>query len=102
VSIGWQLDAYQFAIPCVAHPSDAIMSPATAAGLGRLGGLGVLNAEGLWTRYEDPSKLLAELAGLADPATTTRRLHRLPVGSCPNCSTSGSTAPSGRRIPGSC
>jgi len=77
VSTGWQLDAYQFTIPCVAHPSDATMSPATAVGLGRLGGLGVLNAEGLWTRYEDPSKLLAELAGLADPAAATGRLQEV-------------------------
>ena len=50
----WQLDAYPFGIPCVAHPTDATMSPATAVALGRLGGLGVLNVEGLWCRYEDP------------------------------------------------
>ena len=56
VSTAWQLDAYRFKIPCVAHPSDATMSPATAVALGRLGGLGVLNAEGLWTRYEDPQQ----------------------------------------------
>jgi IMP dehydrogenase len=77
VSTAWQLDAYPFAIPCVAHPSDATMSPATAIGLGRLGGLGVLNAEGLWTRYEDPAKPLAGLAGLADPAAATRRLQEM-------------------------
>jgi IMP dehydrogenase len=75
VSTGWQLDAYQFGIPCVAHPSDAVMSPATAVALGRLGGLGVLNAEGLWTRYEDPSKVLGELAGLDEEAPATRRLQ---------------------------
>ena len=50
VSTAWQLDAYQFKIPCVAHPSDSTMSPQTAATLGTLGGLGVLNVEGLWTR----------------------------------------------------
>ena len=52
VSTAWQLDAYPFRIPCVAHPSDATMSPSSAVALGRLGGLGVLNVEGLWTRYE--------------------------------------------------
>jgi len=77
VSTGWQLDAYQFRVPCVAHPSDATMSPASAVTLGRLGGLGVLNAEGLWTRYEDPSKLLAELASLDDEASATRRLQEI-------------------------
>lgn len=77
VSTAWQLDAYQLAIPCVAHPSDATMSPATAIALGRQGGLGVLNVEGLWTRYEDPSKLLAELAELTDPVRATRRLQEI-------------------------
>jgi IMP dehydrogenase len=77
VSTNWQLDAYPFKIPCVAHPSDAIMSPATAVELGRLGGLGVLNVEGLWTRYTDPSKILEELSNLDDDSDTTRRLQEV-------------------------
>ncbi|MDI1460327.1 GuaB3 family IMP dehydrogenase-related protein [Catellatospora sp. KI3] len=80
VSTNWQLDAYRFGIPCVAHPSDATMSPANAVALGRLGGLGILNVEGLWTRYEDPSKLLAELAHAAregDDDNMTGRLQAL-------------------------
>ncbi|GAA1785269.1 GuaB3 family IMP dehydrogenase-related protein [Luedemannella flava] len=76
VSTAWQLDAYRFDIPCVAHPSDATMSPDTAVALGRLGGLGVLNVEGLWCRYEDPSKLLEELSRLDDDGiAATRRLQ---------------------------
>jgi IMP dehydrogenase len=75
VSTAWQLDAYPFKIPCVAHPSDATMSPATAVELGRHGGLGVLNVEGLWTRYEDPTKVLNELAELDEDAPATRRLQ---------------------------
>ncbi|HKD96077.1 MAG TPA: GuaB3 family IMP dehydrogenase-related protein [Micromonosporaceae bacterium] len=77
VSTAWQLDAYPFKIPCVAHPSDATMSPTTAVALGRLGGLGVLNVEGLWTRYEDPAKVLAELAGLDEEVHATRRLQEI-------------------------
>ena len=77
VSTTWQLDAYQFDIPCVAHPSDATMSPATAVALGQLGGLGVLNVEGLWTRYEDPSKVLQELAALDEDAAATQRLQEI-------------------------
>ncbi|MGH3735140.1 MAG: GuaB3 family IMP dehydrogenase-related protein [Micromonosporaceae bacterium] len=75
VSTAWRLDAYPFEIPCVAHPSDATMSPAAAVTLGKLGGLGVLNAEGLWGRYEDPSPLLEELASQPDEAPTTARLQ---------------------------
>ncbi len=76
VSTAWQLDAYPFKIPCVAHPSDATMSPATAVALGRLGGLGVLNVEGLWARYEDPAKVLQSLLEV-DDAETTRRLQEV-------------------------
>jgi IMP dehydrogenase len=64
VSVSWQIDAYRFEIPVLAAPMDSVMSPATAIALGRLGGLGVLNLEGLWTRYEDPEPLLEEVASL--------------------------------------
>lgn len=78
VSTAWRLDAYHFEVPCVAHPSDATMSPASVIAMGRLGGLGVLNAEGLWSRYEDPAKLLAELAGMDDATGhATRRLQEM-------------------------
>ncbi|MBB3097494.1 IMP dehydrogenase/GMP reductase [Actinoplanes campanulatus] len=77
VSTEWKLDAYPFKIPCVAHPSDATQSPDSVIALGRLGGLGVLNAEGLWTRYEDPSKILEELASLDEDADATKRLQEV-------------------------
>ena len=48
------------------------MSPQTAVELGRLGGLGVLDLEGLWTRYDDPTGLLEEVAGLEADAATHR------------------------------
>jgi IMP dehydrogenase len=64
VSTAWQIDAYRFELPIVAAPMDSVMSPETAVQLGQLGGLGVLDLEGLWTRYEDPSGLLAEVAEL--------------------------------------
>ncbi|MDT9591721.1 GuaB3 family IMP dehydrogenase-related protein [Nocardioides zeae] len=72
VSVAWQIDAYRFDIPVVAAPMDSVMSPDTAIALGRAGGLGVLDLEGLWTRYDDPSPLLAEVAGLQGVAATAR------------------------------
>src|SRR5918992_5106460 len=54
VSTHWQIDAFRFDIPLITSASDAVVSPATAVAVGELGGLGVLNAEGLWTRYDDP------------------------------------------------
>jgi IMP dehydrogenase len=76
VSISWQLDAYQFDLPFVAAPMDSVMSPETAIAFGRLGGLGVLDLEGVWTRYEDPLPLLAEIATL-DPAAVTARMQQI-------------------------
>jgi len=76
VSMTWQIDAYRFDLPLVAQPSDATMSPATVAEVGRLGGLGVLDAEGLWTRYADPASVLEELAAL-EPEHATPVLQRI-------------------------
>ena len=50
VSIAWQIDAYRFELPLMACPMDSVVSPATAIQIGRLGGLAVLDLEGLWTR----------------------------------------------------
>lgn len=76
VSVGWQIDAYHFDIPIVAAPMDSVMSPATAVAIGHLGGLGVLDLEGLWTRYEDPEPYLAEIAAL-DAERATPRMQEL-------------------------
>jgi IMP dehydrogenase len=82
VSIAWQIDAYRFELPFLAAPMDSVVSPAQAIAIGRLGGLGVLNLEGLWTRYEDPQPLLDEIAELphesaADEIAATRRLQEI-------------------------
>jgi IMP dehydrogenase len=76
VSIAWQIDAYRFELPFLAAPMDSVVSPRTAIRIGELGGLGVLNLEGLWTRYEDPEPLLAEIAEL-DERTATRRMQEI-------------------------
>jgi IMP dehydrogenase len=72
VSIAWEIDAYRFELPLVASAMDGVMSPDTAIAVGKLGGLGVLNLEGLWTRYDDPLPLLAELADLPEERATAR------------------------------
>jgi IMP dehydrogenase len=71
VDISWEIDAFRFELPVMGSPTDSVVSPAMVAELGRLGGLGVLHLEGLWTRYADPEPLLEEIAGLtADKATS--------------------------------
>lgn len=72
VSTGWQLDAYYFDIPVLGAPMDSVMSPATAIALGKAGGLGVLDLEGLWTRYEDPIPYLKQIAEVPAEEATLR------------------------------
>jgi IMP dehydrogenase len=81
VSTAWQLDAYRFEIPVIAHPTDALVSPEFAIELGRLGGLGVLNGEGLIGRHADVGEKIAEILRAAekqdDPAVSIRLLQQL-------------------------
>ncbi len=72
VDISWQLDAFSFELPLLGAAMDGVVSPTTAIELGRLGGAGVLNLEGLWTRYEDPAPLFDEIRELDDDKATAR------------------------------
>ncbi|MDP9388490.1 MAG: GuaB3 family IMP dehydrogenase-related protein [Actinomycetota bacterium] len=72
VDISWEIDAFRFDLPLMAAAMDGVVSPASAIEVGRLGGVGVLNLEGLWTRYEDPEPLFEEIAELDDGKATAR------------------------------
>ena len=72
VDVSWEIDAYRFALPMLGAAMDGVTSPGTAVEIGRLGGLGVLNLEGLWTRYEDPTPLFEEISELDDDKATSR------------------------------
>src|ERR1700754_3674681 len=81
VSTAWQLDAYRFEIPVIAHPTDALVSPEFAIELGRLGGLGVLNGEGLIGRHAD---VAAKSAKATEPAAKSPNRRRR-SGCCSSC-----------------
>ena len=72
VDISWEIDAYRFDLPLMGAAMDGVVSPATAIEIGQLGGVGVLNLEGLWTRYEDPEPLFEEIAKLDHDKATAR------------------------------
>ncbi len=81
VSVSWQLDANLLDIPVMSAPMDSVTSPQTAIALGKLGGVGVLDLEGLWTRYEDPQPHFDAIAN-AEPNYVTKlmqRIYREPV-----------------------
>jgi len=81
VSTAWQLDAYRFEMPVLAHPTDALVSPEFAIELGRLGGLGVLNGEGLIGRHADVEAKIAQVVEAAakepEPSAAIRLLQQL-------------------------
>ena len=72
VDISWEIDAFRFELPLMGSAMDGVISPATAIEIGRLGGVGVLNLEGLWTRYEDPEPYLEEISQLSSDKATLR------------------------------
>jgi IMP dehydrogenase len=72
VSLNWKIDAYTFEHPVIAAPMDSVVSPDTAKTFANAGGLAILNLEGVWTRYEDPTSILNEIAQLAPNAATSR------------------------------
>jgi IMP dehydrogenase len=74
VDISWQLEAFRFELPFVAAPRDGIVGPSSAVAIDATGGLACLDLEGLWTRYEDPLPVFAEIAD-AHPTEVTRRVQ---------------------------
>ena len=81
ISIAWQIDAYRFDIPFVTQPTDAVVSPAVAAAVSGIGGLGVLDGEGLWARHSDPQKVIDEMleraAAADDPDDIIAEIQRI-------------------------
>ncbi|MFZ9142667.1 MAG: GuaB3 family IMP dehydrogenase-related protein, partial [Candidatus Nanopelagicaceae bacterium] len=81
VSIDWKIDAYSFGLPLLAAPMDSVVSPESAIAIGKLGGLGVLNLEGLWSRYENPKIQLGEISSIPAEQATRRmqELYQAPI-----------------------
>jgi IMP dehydrogenase len=70
VDITWKLGDYRFELPLLASAMDGVVSPATAGIVGKLGGLAVLNLEGIWCRYEDADEQLERIAKLPKDVAT--------------------------------
>jgi IMP dehydrogenase len=72
VQISFRLGEHQFALPLLASAMDGVVDPRMAILIGKLGGLGVLNLEGIQTRYEDADAMLDEIASLPNDKATRR------------------------------
>ena len=66
VELGQTFCGLELAVPVLASAMDAVVDPAFAGALARLGGLAVINLEGVQTRYDDPAEVLARIAGAPD------------------------------------
>jgi IMP dehydrogenase len=76
VDVTWTLGPYRFELPLLASAMDGVVSPETAGIIGKLGGLAVLNLEGIWTRYEDADAQLERIASL-DREEATREMQEI-------------------------
>ena len=81
VDITWKLGDYRFELPLLASAMDGVVSPKTAGIIGKLGGLAVLNLEGIWCRYEDADEQLARIATLPKDVATRemQEIYQAPV-----------------------
>jgi IMP dehydrogenase len=81
IDITWTLGPYRFELPVLASAMDGVVSPKTAGIIGTLGGLAVLNLEGIWTRYEDPDAELEKIAKLPQKQATRgmQEIYKEPV-----------------------
>jgi IMP dehydrogenase len=66
VDLGLDFAGMSLGIPVLAAAMDAVVDPAFAGAMARLGGLAVLNLEGVQTRYDDPGEVLAQIANVPD------------------------------------
>src|SRR5512133_463661 len=81
IDITWTLGPYRFELPLLASAMDGVVSPETAGVIGRLGGLAVLNLEGIWTRFEDAAEQLERIAGFPKELATRemQEIYREPL-----------------------
>jgi IMP dehydrogenase len=81
IDISWTLGPYRFELPLLGAAMDGVMSPTTAGIVGKLGGLGVLNLEGVFARYEDAEAELERIADLPKGVATAemQRIYQAPL-----------------------
>jgi len=81
IDITWTLGDYRFELPLLASAMDGVVSPRTAGLMGKLGGLAVLNLEGIFSRYEDAEEQLERIAEFGKEAATAemQRIYSQPI-----------------------
>jgi IMP dehydrogenase len=78
VDTTWRLRGLEFSTPILAAAMDGVVDTAVAVAMSKLGGVGVLNLEGVQTRYDAPASVLDKIAE-ADPDQATKLVQELYV-----------------------
>lgn len=81
VDISWEIGPIKLELPMLASAMDGVVDVVTAIEIGKLGGLAVLNLEGLQTRYEDPVSALKKIASLSKEKSTNglQKIYKEPI-----------------------
>ena len=79
--IDFTIADYTFPIPFLASSLDAVVSPQFAICIGQMGGLGVLNLEGIYTRYEDPASVIQHIIEASQEEATPllQKVYSAPI-----------------------
>ncbi len=80
-STDFHISDFDFSIPFVTSAMDSVVDVDFAIQLGKLGGLGVLNLDGIQARYENPGEVLDKIAGASDAEVTAllQKVYREPI-----------------------
>ncbi len=80
-NIDFEIGNLTFAIPILASAMDAVTDVKFAIAMGKLGGLAVINLEGIQTRYDNPQEILAEIAQAPDDKVTSllQKIYSKPI-----------------------
>lgn len=81
IDVSWSLGDYTLDIPCLASAMDGVVDPRVAGIMGKLGGLAVINLEGIQTRFENADEELQKIAALPPEEATAglQEIYREPV-----------------------
>jgi len=76
VDIAWELGGHKLAVPVIASAMDGVVDVRFAIAMGKLGGLAVLNLEGVQTRYDRPDEVISRIVK-ASPETATKLVQEV-------------------------
>lgn len=81
VEVNWQLGDKKFSVPILAAAMDGVVGVEFAAKMSSLGGIAVLNLDGVQTRYDKPDEVLQEIAkaGPLESTNLIQKLYTMPI-----------------------